>query len=195
MSAPEPGTVLIHTCCAPCLVMPLDVLSREGLRLTAWFHNPNIHPLIEFRRRLKALKVLGESTRVPMVLDEEYGLRDYLETVDWRSPERCRQCCRMRLARAAKAARERGFGAFTTSMLSSRHMDHDAVREAGETAARTEGLPFLYRDFRPLAEEGLRRAKRLGLYLQSYCGCVFSEFERYRDTRLHLYRGASGREE
>ncbi len=58
------------------------------------------------------------------------------------------------------------------------------------TKVRTEnGVEFHYADWRPLAERSHLRAKQMGLYLQSYCGCVFSEWERFRDTTRHVYRG------
>ena len=40
-------------------------------------------------------------------------------------------------------------------------------------------MKFLYRDFRPRFREGQDAARELGLYMQKYCGCVFSEEDRY----------------
>ena len=40
-------------------------------------------------------------------------------------------------------------------------------------------VKFLYRDFRPYFYEGKKMFKETGLYMQKYCGCVFSEEERY----------------
>ncbi len=79
--------------------------------------------------------------------------------------------------------------AMTTTLLSSRHQDHDLIRRIGEGCAQEAGVEFLYRDWRPAAEESHRRAQKMNLYLQSYCGCVFSECERYRDTARHIYHG------
>jgi epoxyqueuosine reductase len=64
----------------------------------------------------------------------------------------------------------------------STQQDHAAIRAAGEDAAREHGVPFLYRDFRPRVMEGVRESKEKGLYRQQYCGCVYSEWERYRRT-------------
>ena len=41
-------------------------------------------------------------------------------------------------------------------------------------------MEFLYRDFRPNFREGNRQARELGFYMQKYCGCVFSEQDRYQ---------------
>ena len=181
--------VLLHYCCAACTLGPFRELSREGHGVTGYFYNPNIHPLIEFRRRLKAQKVLQEHLPIEMIFEPGYGLREYLESVDWRGAERCAGCCRLRLGRVAGEARARGFDAVSTTLLASTQQDHDLIRRVGEQCAQGEGVEFLYRDWRHLAEQNHERAKQLRLYLQQYCGCVFSEYERFKDTTKHLYRG------
>lgn len=185
--------ILVHVCCAECLLGPLDEL--RGRSFTGFFYNPNIHPLIEFRRRLKAVRLLADNLGVDMLCDERYGLDEFLDRVDRREPDRCRACYRLRLARTARLAAEKGFEAFSTTLLVSRHQKHEAVREVGLEVAAESGVPFAYYDWRGLAEAGHEEAKRRNLYRQQYCGCVFSEYERYKDTGLHLYRpgGSAGR--
>jgi hypothetical protein len=48
-----------------------------------------------------------------------------------------------------------------------------------EEASKRHGIAFLYRDFRSGWKEGQQRAKALGMYRQQYCGCVYSEMERF----------------
>jgi len=180
--------ILLHTCCAVCTLGPLRELQQEGHRVSGWFYNPNIHPLLEFRRRLKSQKVLQARLSAPMTCDEQYGLREFLDAVDWRGPRRCADCHRLRLRRAAAEAGRGGFDAFTTTLLTSAHQAHELVRATGQECAEAEGVAFVYRDWRPLAEDNHRQASRLGLYLQQYCGCIFSEHERFKDTTRHLYR-------
>jgi len=181
--------VLVHVCCAPCLLGPLELL--RGRRFSAYFYNPNIHPLIEFRRRLKALHVLAEQLSLDVLCDENYALTEFLSTVDWRSPNRCRDCYRLRLRRTAETARARGFEAFTSTLLASPTQPHELIRQIGEQAAREAGTTFAYDDWRRLADAGLDEARRRSLYRQQYCGCIFSEYERYKDTALHLHRPAA----
>jgi len=182
--------VLLHTCCGPCTIGPFRALSAEGHAVTGFFCNPNVHPLLEFRRRLKAQKVLQEHLPIPMIYEEHYGLGEFLARVDWRAAAgRCADCYRLRLERAARTGLREGFEAFTTTLLASAHQDHDLVRRIGAECAEAEGTVFLYRDWRPLAEGNHREAARLGLYRQQYCGCIFSEQERFVNTRKHLYRG------
>jgi predicted adenine nucleotide alpha hydrolase (AANH) superfamily ATPase len=184
--------VLLHICCGPCAILPFERLAADGHDVLGFWYNPNIHPFVEFRRRLKALKVLQERIPLPVAYDERYGLDDFLCEAQWRAPraERCASCYRLRLDRTAEEAARRGIPAFTTTLLSSTHQDHETVRLVGEECAAGHGAEFLYADWRPLAEESHERARAMNLYLQSYCGCVFSEWERYRDTTLHAYRGS-----
>lgn len=181
--------ILLHICCAPCSIGPYEELTRQGHDVTGYFCNPNIHPFIEFRRRTKALKVLQERMPIPVIYEEQYGLQEYLNSVDWRSPERCADCYRLRLARTGREAAERGFAAITTTLLASTHQDHCLIRRTGQEAAREAGVEFIYGDWRALAEQNHRRAGEMKLYLQNYCGCVFSEWERFRNTSRHVYTG------
>jgi hypothetical protein len=183
--------VLVHACCAECLAAVLGPV-RRFRRPAVFFCNPNVQPLLEFRRRLKAVQVLCDQERLDLILDDRYDARRFLAAVPWDRPERCLACYRMRLGETAARALARGFGAMTTTLLVSAHQDHAAVRRVGEEAAAARGLVFHYEDWRPLAPHGHQEAKRRSLYRQQYCGCLFSEEERFAATRLHLYRG--GRE-
>jgi len=183
-------TLLVHTCCGLCLAAIVDPLRRFG-RFTVYFYNPNIQPLLEFRRRAKSVHVLAEQQRLDAIVDERYDAKAFLGSVPWDRPQRCLACYRMRLRATAALAAEKGFSAFTTTLLASGHQDHEAVRRIGREEAARHGLRFYEEDWRPLAARGHEEAKRRGLYRQQYCGCLFSEQERFEGTRLHGYRGAS----
>ena len=171
--------LLLHTCCAPCIAAPLPVLRADGAEVTGFFYNPNIHPLLEFRKRLRAVEVFAERERLPVIYDRRYGLRDFLRRITPDTPDRCRVCYRMRLNSAARAARAGGFDAFTSSLLFSRHQLHDDIRRIAEDAAQNEGVRFYYKDLRSLVDESQAIARKLSLYRQQYCGCIFSEYDRY----------------
>ena len=55
----------------------------------------------------------------------------------------------------------------------------DLMKETAERAAKEYDVEFLFRDFRPYFRAGQEKARELGFYMQKYCGCVFSEEERY----------------
>ncbi len=182
--------VLLHVCCGPCTIEPYEDLVRRGHQVTGYFYNPNIHPFIEFRRRKKAQKVLQERLPIEVIYEEDYGLEEFLRSVGWKGEQRCADCYRLRLERTAREAAARNSEVFSTTLLASQHQDHELVRTIGRRCAERHGVDFLYVDWRPLAEKGHRRAGEMNLYLQNYCGCIFSEWERFRDTSRHLYRGA-----
>jgi len=172
--------ILVHACCGPCLAAPARALAAEGNELTVYWYNPNVQPYREYRRRLGALRELAARERWPLDVEDRYDPDFFLREVVTARAGRCPQCYDERLGRAARRARETGCGAFTTTLLASRHQDHDAIAAAGENAGNAAGVPFLRRDFRTLDEESHRLAREMGLYLQGYCGCIYSEEERYR---------------
>lgn len=172
--------VLLHCCCAPCSIYCVDALRGEGLEPTAFWYNPNIHPWQEYRARRDALVGYAPSVGMELIVREAYGLRDFVSHVAADIPGRCGWCYTCRLEETARYAAEHGFSAFTTTLLISPYQQHLRLAEIGEQMARTYGVSFLYRDFRPGFREGQARARDLELYLQKYCGCVFSEEERFQ---------------
>ena len=170
--------ILLHTCCGPCTAFPLSRLRDEGHDVEAFFYNPNIHPYREFLRRIKTMCQYAELVDLPCQLDRHYPLGETLQVL-MGATKRCDACYAHRLERAAQEASCKGFDAFSTTLLVSPYQDHDAVRSAGEAAGQLHDISFLYRDFRPGYEQGVRWAKRAQLYRQPYCGCVFSEYERF----------------
>jgi len=189
--------VLIHVCCGPCLLYPLRVLRREGIRVSGYFHNPNIHPYREFRRRIRALVQVADRKEFPVEIDREYGLVPYLRRVVNNEEQRCAVCYEMRLEKTAIRAAELGVDGFTTTLLYSRYQKHELIRQTGQAMARRYGVAFLYRDFRQGWQQGIDEAVALDLYRQPYCGCIYSEQERYdkklrKQLRQRSRRAAEG---
>ncbi len=181
--------ILLHICCAPCAIGACEALEKEGFTVKGYFYNPNIHPLIEFRRRLKAVKVLRDRMKLDIDCDEHYGLREFLRAVAGTEDARCPTCYSMRLTQACAVAKQAGFPLVTTTLLGSPHQVHGLIAEAGMEAAKLHGVEFVRRDFRGHLEQAHEKARAMKLYRQQYCGCIFSEYERYKDTNLHLYKG------
>jgi predicted adenine nucleotide alpha hydrolase (AANH) superfamily ATPase len=90
----------------------------------------------------------------------------------------------MRLEQTAKFAAENGYEAFTTTLLISPYQNHELIVKVAEETAKRYEVRFLYRDFRPLFREGQDVAREKGFYMQKYCGCIFSEEERYRKQKV-----------
>jgi predicted adenine nucleotide alpha hydrolase (AANH) superfamily ATPase len=114
-----------------------------------------------------------------VIREEVYPLETFLRQIAFREEQRCRYCYHLRLSHTARIAKKDRFDAFTTTLLYSRHQKHDLIREIAEGVAGTQGIPFFYRDFREGWSEGVRVSKEKRMYRQPYCGCIFSEKERY----------------
>lgn len=180
----------MHICCVPCTAYPLTVLREKGHNLAGFFYNPNIHPYREFANRLAALEKLANIMGLPVEYDRGYGLRDYLRQVVFHEEERCGLCYEMRLRPTALSAKEQGADAFTTTLLYSKYQDHALIRQTGESIAAEQGIPFYYQDFRVGWQAGVDLALAMDLYRQSYCGCIYSEQERY-DKQLRGRRAVT----
>ena len=170
---------LLHICCAPCANQCIDVLRTDGFEVTGYWYNPNIHPLTEYRARRNCLREYAKTIELPVIEQNDYGLRPFVREVAADIAGRCVKCYEMRLYAAAKTAKAEGFDSFTSSLFISPYQKHELMRKVAERAAAEYGVTFLYRDFRPYFRAGQARARELGFYMQKYCGCVFSEEERY----------------
>jgi predicted adenine nucleotide alpha hydrolase (AANH) superfamily ATPase len=179
--------ILLHVCCAPCTVFPLGILRGQGHAVQGYFYNPNIHPYTEFSRRLATLREFAALETLALSVEEDYGLADYLRQVVFHEDRRCAICYTMRLEQTARFAAANQFEAFSTTLLYSRYQNHALIRQTGEELARQFGIPFYYEDFRRGWQEGIDRSIALGLYRQPYCGCIYSEQERY-DRKLRKKR-------
>ena len=174
--------LLIHLCCAHCAAYTVEHWRRQGYDVRGVWYNPNIHPYSEHRQRLESMKSLAAKLELPLTVIEGYDMPEYLRRVAGHEAERCRHCFELRLARTAAAARELGCDAFTTTLLISPHQKHELIREIGEKTAAASGVAFLYADLRKRFSDSRHITKPLELYRQQYCGCIYSEFERYSGT-------------
>lgn len=171
--------LLLHTCCAPCSIYCIDTLRKEGIEPTVYWYNPNIHPYTEYKERKDTLKSYAESIHIKTIWEENYGLRSFTKNVIDRLNSRCEYCYRTRLEKTAQYAKENGYDSFSTTLLISPYQNHELLKKIGEELEKEYGVNFIYRDFRPGFRESQTRARELNLYRQKYCGCIFSEEERY----------------
>ncbi len=178
---------LLHVCCAPCSIYPLDVLRKKAYSVTAYFNNPNIHPYKEFKRRLSTLQEWSKEEHLPLVANTEYGLTEFLRKVVYNENSRCRLCYTMRLEKTVDYAKSNGFEAFSTTLLYSKYQNHTAIVEICRDLAARKDLAFVYEDYREGWKEGIEKSIEKGMYRQPYCGCIYSEQERY-DKRLRKKR-------
>jgi predicted adenine nucleotide alpha hydrolase (AANH) superfamily ATPase len=162
--------------------MCIETLRGEGIESVLYWYNPNIHPYAEYKSRRDTLVSHAEKEGLKLIMEDEYGLKDFLRALlVSKEPDpfafrlRCAFCYRLRLEKAAAAAKEKGFDAFTSSLFISPYQDHELLKKTAEDAAKKFGIDFFYRDFRPYFREGQKKAREAGFYMQKYCGCIFSE--------------------
>jgi epoxyqueuosine reductase len=172
--------LLLHTCCGPCASATVPFWRQRGVEVTGFFFNPNVHPLLEWRRRATGARDVAEATGIEMVEDPAYDPAAWFASVVPGEGSRCRRCIGQRLMRAAEEALALDCAAFSTTLSISPYQDHEAIRAAGTEAGERYDVEFLYQDLRPRYAESRRLSREWGIYRQKYCGCLVSEWERYR---------------
>lgn len=175
--------ILLHICCGVCATGLTRKLKADGYKITGYFYNPNIHPYTEFKKRLRAVEVLAEQEKLPVHYESSYGVDEFLLAV---TPygriydnNRCMKCYEIRLQKTAQKAKELGFDIFTSTLIVSPQQNQSVIKNIGENVAQTRGIVFKYEALTDLYTECKESAKKRQLYRQQYCGCIFSEYERY----------------
>ena len=194
--------ILLHMCCGPCSCYPVKKLREKNFEPTGFFFNPNIHPYQEWRQRLRTAREFAEKVGMDLHVDNHYGLREFLtktfsviEGIDGDDTvkadgfhNRCKICYAWRLSETAKFAAENNFEMFTSTLFYSIHQNHELMKNIAENFAESFGVKFFYEDFRACWQEGIDISKELELYRQNYCGCIFSEEERFSNDLRKIRR-------
>jgi epoxyqueuosine reductase len=167
--------ILLHICCAPCLLYPFSRLISQGFKIKGFYYNPNLYPQAEYLRRKDALETVSRefslSVDYPQFRESEFfqviGAHENL-------PQRCLICWSLRLRKTAQAAKQGGFSAFSTTLLVSPYQNHELLKQLGRQIAQETGVDFYYEDFRPGFKQAQAQAREKGIYRQKYCGCKYS---------------------
>jgi len=170
---------LIHICCAPCAVYPVEYLKSQGFDLMGYFYNPNIHPYQELDRRKQTLIQHESNIDLKIIYDNEYPLEQWIQNITHRETKKCLYCYQDRLKTTAIVARKGKFHFFTTTLLYSKFQNHELINEIGQSLEKKYGISFYYADFRQGWKKGIELSKKLNMYRQQYCGCIYSEKERF----------------
>jgi predicted adenine nucleotide alpha hydrolase (AANH) superfamily ATPase len=176
--------LLLHICCAPCATYGSERFRELGYSIHGFFHNPNIHPFSEYRRRLDTLRRFCLEEDITLLVSDGYDPEGYLRAILTDFDNRCRICYRLRLGETAIQAKKLGIPCFATTLSISPYQDRELLRREGQEAAGRHGVEFVYEDLRPGFRRSVDESRRLGLYRQGYCGCLFSEKERYEKRRV-----------
>lgn len=171
--------LLLHICCGPCTVGTLKAIDDNNMEITGYWYNPNIHPYTEYKNRLNALIEFAKTIPMDLIIDDIYGLKQFVTMVASDISNRCWKCYTDRLYAVAKKAKDLGYDAFSTTLLVSPYQQHENIKKKAFEIAEELGIDFYYVDPRPFFREGNKEAREQGLYMQKYCGCIFSEEDRY----------------
>lgn len=172
--------LLLHTCCAPCLVGTMPFIAGD-VETTCFWYNLNIHPYLEYKSRLNALVLYASENNINLIISDYYGLVEFTKNVidNLDKGARCVYCYDARIKETAIYAKEHGFDMFSTSLLVSPYQNHEKIKEICEKYAVEFGVKFFYADFRANFRNGQKSARENNIYMQKYCGCIFSEQERF----------------
>lgn len=171
--------LLLHVCCAHCTAYTVNYWRNQGYGVTAFWYNPNIHPYQEHQKRLAAIRTLSQKMFFPLVIVPGYDMPGYFRAVAGNEDDRCRHCFQLRLSRTASTAEQMGMAGFSSTLLISPNQKHDVLREVGEAVSLSSGTAFHYADLRKRYSDSRHLTKPLDIYRQQYCGCLYSEWERY----------------
>ncbi len=175
--------ILLHTCCAPCLTYPLSFFKEKKIAYTVYFFNPNIHPFKEFKKRKDCLASFVKKNQIPSVFVDNYGLLDFTRRIAFKEEKRCSICYDLRLEQTVLFAKENGFTSFSSTLLYSRYQKHSLILKKCLSLSERFNIDFFYHDFREGWQSGIDISLSEQLYRQPYCGCIYSEQERY-DNKL-----------
>ena len=180
----------MHACCAPCFTYIENDLKKNGLKnpdgtyekvdYTACFYNPNIHPKVEYERRKNAFIEFCKIKEVKNVVIDENNLNEYVKYIALNVGEgkkykvRCEYCYYMRLKKVFEYAKENNFDVVSTTLTISPYQNHDLIKKVGKQLQDEFEIEFKYVDYKEHFREGQKMAREIGIYMQKYCGCVFS---------------------
>ncbi len=171
--------ILLHTCCGPCSIYPVKTLRENNYDVMGFFYKNNIHPYTECVKRQQALEKYANQIELKVIYQDEYDLEGFLQKIIFREKNRCNVCYHDRLLTTALIAKKGKFDFYSSTLLYSKFQNHELIKSFGESIGKTVGIDFYYENFRAGWKEGITISKQLEMYRQQYCGCIYSEKERY----------------
>jgi predicted adenine nucleotide alpha hydrolase (AANH) superfamily ATPase len=176
--------LFLHICCAPCAAAIVDKIKNDNImELEGFYYNPNIHPVEEYDKRKLSVQELSKLYNMPLTIVDENGLDYWKKKLTHDKATRCTTCYTKRFNETARIAKEKGFVAFTTSLLISPYQNHELIIQICKNAALKYGLEFYYEDFRNLYRKGREMSRAKGFYMQKYCGCIYSYSESHHPKK------------
>ncbi len=172
--------ILVHICCAPCAMQVFPRLKEEFDEVMGLWYNPNIHPFREYQLRLDSVEKWVELSGVKVIYEGIYDIKSFLREIVYRESQRCLFCYRMRLTKTAIFAKKGKFDYFASTLLSSPHQKPRLIQDVAKEVAEEYSIKPYLKIIREGWKQNQELSRKLGLYHQQYCGCVYSEEERFK---------------
>ncbi|MDR2772650.1 MAG: epoxyqueuosine reductase QueH [Elusimicrobiota bacterium] len=172
--------LLLHICCAPCSAAAIKSLRNE-FEISFFWYNPNIYDLDEYNKRKESAIRYSQALKFEFFEEKDFQY-DYQE---WKScsVEKCSNCYQIRLKKTFEFAKTKAFDFFSTSLLSSPYQKHELIKEICFKLSTNSPVKFLYRDFREFFYDGKNELRSQNYYIQKYCACQKSYFERFKENK------------
>jgi len=164
--------ILVHTCCADCLLRVWKSWPKESFEVVGYFYNPNIHPRSEYQSRLAAVRKVARELEIEMIIPD-WKPKEFFEATEG-NKGRCEKCWKLRVEKTAEQARNKHFDRFSTTLLASKHQDQKKIAYLGKAAGNRLGVKFE-------TPGKMTDESTSGFYKQFFCGCVDSLKERFEE--------------
>jgi len=167
--------ILIHTCCADCLLNTLSTTEQKE-NISVLFYNPNIHPRAEFLERLNAVRIiLKDYPNIKLVIPD-YRPSEYFGSIK-KEGKRCTGCWKQRLGYLFKYAKDNEFESVTSTLISSAYQNREEILQIAKILEKEFSIPFII-------PKEFKQEVHKGFYKQNYCGCCYSLNERMNEKYL-----------
>ncbi len=170
--------ILIHACCADCLLKFIDSIKSENKEITeieVYFYNPNIHPRSEYLARLKAIKKITEENKIKLIVADwspkEWFDNNLPKSLFHKRDFRCVKCWELRLRKTFEYAKSKNFDLISSTLITSHYQDSEKIKEIAKKLENEYKIKFL------VPGKVSKNLKTKGFYKQNYCGCCYSLVE------------------
>ena len=173
------NNIVLHVCCAPCMIYPLEELKKQDFEVSGFFYNPNIQPFDEFEKRKNNVLEYSQQTGCAVRFDAGYDSDGFFNSFESLQigDSRCHKCWYLRLKKTAEYAKKINAGYFTTTLLVSPYQDREMIGKLGEKVADATGIKFHFEDFSSGYRYSVEVSRAENMYRQKYCGCLISKDE------------------
>lgn len=171
--------LLLHACCAPCSTYPLLKLN-DIYDISIYYSNSNLISLAEFNKRLNNFSILKQKFNFNLFVDDynAYSWNQLTKNnkLDPEKGPRCEICIKYRLERTFLFAKTNKIDIVSSTLTCAPYKNSEMIFEIARKLIFEYGVDFLFENFKK--NDGFKKSmifsRQNDLYLQDFCGCVYS---------------------